>query len=291
MSTLQNWFAACRPRTLSMALTPVFVGACLARGLYGPIALAPVVVAAFCAAAIQIATNLFNDVRDFERGGDGADRLGPPRAAASGWFSPRDIKNAALLCFALAAFGGLYLVFVGGAPILALGLASILSGYAYSGGPRPLSHTPFGEIFVIAFFGLGATGGSFYLAAGRLAPVAVVAGLALGCFAAAVLLVNNLRDASADARNGRRTLAILLGRRRGNFCFAALLLAPFVLLAPLCGLASNAIFSAALILTPWAGAQIGALWRAQGVQFNGALGAAARLQIAYALVVGLAALV
>lgn len=290
MSGLDHAIQACRPRTLSLALTPVGVGACLARGLAGELALAPVLVAAFSAMMIQIGTNLFNDVGDFSRGGDGPDRLGPPRAAASGWFSPGAMKRAAAGCFALAALGGLYLVFVGGGPILALGLASILSGLAYSGGPRPLSHTPLAELFVIAFFGLGATGGTYFLATGRLDAAALVAGLALGCFAAAVLLVNNLRDAAPDARNGRRTLAILLGRRRGEFLYAALVAAPFLLLAPLSGLAPHKPFFVALLVSPVAAQATRALFRAQGAQFNALLGATARLQMFFGLALAIAAL-
>ncbi len=157
-SRLDVWLLAMRPRTLPMALSPVFVGACFAEGFAGGINAPAVVVAALSAIFIQIATNLYNDAGDFERGGDGPDRLGPKRAAASGLLAPIEIKRAALGFFALAACGGLYLVAVGGWPILLLGVLSLLSGWAYAGGPAPISYSPFGEVFVIAFFGLGAVG-------------------------------------------------------------------------------------------------------------------------------------
>ncbi|WP_298422899.1 1,4-dihydroxy-2-naphthoate octaprenyltransferase [Rhodoblastus sp.] len=228
---LANWIAAMRPRTLSMALAPVFLGACLAQAFAGHVDLAAVGVAAFSAVCIQIATNLFNDVRDFERGGDGPDRLGPRRAAASGLLAPGEIKGAAYGFFALAALGGLYLAAVGGWPILVLGALSIVAGWAYTGGPAPISYTPLGELFVIAFFGLGAVGGTFWLSAGALAPEALIAGLALGLFAAGVLMVNNYRDAAADARIGRRTLAIVAGPSLSRALYAAMLFAPFLLAA------------------------------------------------------------
>ena len=115
-SRLDAWLSAMRPRTLPMALSPVFVGACFAEGFAGGINAPAVVVAALSAVCIQIATNLYNDAADFERGGDGPDRLGPKRAAASGLLAPDEIKRAAFAFFALAAFGGLHLVTVGGWP-------------------------------------------------------------------------------------------------------------------------------------------------------------------------------
>ncbi len=133
---LAVWIAAARPRTLSMAVAPVFVGACLARNFVGQIDLLAVLVAALSAVCIQIGTNLFNDARDFERGGDGPDRLGPQRAAASGLLAPGEVKNAAFGFFALAALGGLFLVAVGGWPILLLGLLSIFRATPTAAGRR-----------------------------------------------------------------------------------------------------------------------------------------------------------
>jgi 1,4-dihydroxy-2-naphthoate octaprenyltransferase len=100
-----------------------------------------------------------------------------------------------------------------GWPILVGGAVSILCGWLYSSGPRPIAATPFGELFVLVFFGFFAVGGAYWLAIGRLDAVALVAGAALGLFAAAVLLVNNHRDRVEDVCKGRRTLAIVLGPR------------------------------------------------------------------------------
>ncbi|MCI4679838.1 1,4-dihydroxy-2-naphthoate polyprenyltransferase [Rhodoblastus acidophilus] len=286
------WLAAMRPRTLSMALAPVFVGGCLAQGLVGRADLPPILVAAFSAVCIQIATNLFNDARDFERGGDGADRLGPKRAAASGLLTPHEIKRAAYGFFALAALGGFYLVAVGGWPILVLGLLSILSGWAYTGGPAPISYTPLGELFVIVFFGLGAVGGTFWLAADALAPAPLIAGLALGLFAAGVLMVNNYRDAAADARVGRRTLAILAGQRVSRALFAAMTLAPFLLAGVLTALAPQRALWLALGALPMAWAQVRQLYaEPAGPGLNALLARTAQTQALYALLLGIGALV
>ena len=227
------WVMAARPRTLSLSMTPVVVGTAFAWAVERDVRWSAVAAALIGSMLIQVGTNLHNDAADSERGGDGPDRVGPPRATASGLLSAGAVNRAAFACFAAAALLGAYLIWVGGWPIFLLGLASILSGWAYTGGPLPLAYTPLGELFVVAFFGLGAVGGTFWLCTGKLAPAAIGAGLALGLLAAAVLLVNNHRDAEADARVGRRTLAIIAGPLATTWIYAALMLIPFALLAPI----------------------------------------------------------
>jgi 1,4-dihydroxy-2-naphthoate octaprenyltransferase len=128
---------------------------------------------------------------------------------------------------------GLYLIYVGGWPIFLLGVLSIVSGWGYTGGPFPIAYTPFGELFVLVFFGLVAVCGTYLLCTGHVTRVAIETGFALGSLTAAVLLVNNQRDAVADARAGRRTLAIVAGQRVTIGIFAALMMLPFALLLPI----------------------------------------------------------
>ena len=231
--SISSWLMAARPRTLSLSITPVAVGAALAwavdRQIHWPAVLAALVASAF----IQLGTNMHNDAVDSERGGDGPDRIGPPRVTAMGLLSGRRVKHGACTCFAVAALMGLYLISVGGWPILLLGLASIAAGWAYTGGPWPIAYTPLGEVFVIAFFGVGAVDGTYWLCAGHLGASALAAGLALGLMTGAVLLVNNFRDVKADARVGRRTLAILAGRQGTIWIYAGMMLLPFALLEPI----------------------------------------------------------
>jgi 1,4-dihydroxy-2-naphthoate octaprenyltransferase len=243
---------ASRPRTLSLSLAPVAVGAALAFAQYGAIRCGALLVALLSSALIQIGTNLHNDAADFSRGGDSPERLGPKRVTAAGLLDAASVEKAAVACFFGAALGGLYLIGVGGVPILVLGLLSILCGWLYSSGPQPIAATPLGEIFVIAFFGLGATCGTYWLAAGRLDASALYAGLALGLFAAAVLLVNNHRDRTEDARNGRRTLAILLGPCASGALYAALMFAPFALLAPIAAQLTTHHIAVTLAAAPFA---------------------------------------
>jgi len=231
---LTPWFMAARPRTLSLSMTPVAAGTALAWAAAGKIHWLAVLAALLGSVFIQLGTNLHNDAIDSERGGDGPDRIGPPRATASGLLNGAAVKRGALTCYALAALMGLYLVFVGGWPILFLGILSILSGWAYTGGPLPIAYTPVGEIFVVAFFGVGAVCGTYWLCTTRLGSAAIESGVALGLFAGAVLLVNNHRDAEADTRVGRKTLAIVAGARVTAWIYSGMLLLPFALL-PLIG--------------------------------------------------------
>ena len=281
---LKIWLLATRPRTLTLSLAPVAVGAALALAASGGLRWSAVVVALLASALIQIGTNLHNDAADFFRGGDGPDRIGPTRVVAAGLIDARTVERAAAGCFAGAALCGLYLVWLGGPPILALGLVSILCGWLYSSGPKPIAATPFGELFVIAFFGLGATCGTYYLTAGRLDAVAFFGGAALGLFAAAVLLVNNHRDRIADARNGRRTLAILLGPRGSAVLYAALMLTPFLLLFPIAALLSSRAVLLALAATPLSLWLIRRFFREPpGPGFNLILAATAQCQAGFAL--------
>ncbi len=278
------WIQGSRPRTLSLSLTPVAVGAAIAWAEVARARWLPVVVAAVAAGLIQAATNLYNDAADFRRGGDTSARVGPKRITAAGLVSAADVSCAALLCFAGAAAMGAYLAWVGGCPILVLGLAAIVSGWAYSGGPAPISYTPFGELFVLVFFGLAAVGGTYWLATSAVSPAAFVAGGALGSFAAAVLLVNHHRDRDEDARVGRRTLAIVLGVEATKWLYAAFLLAPFILLAPLSRLLPNSHVAAALICAPFAILVIARLFReSPGLGLNAILAKTGQVQVGFAL--------
>jgi 1,4-dihydroxy-2-naphthoate polyprenyltransferase len=230
---LSPWIMAARPRTLSLSLTPVIVGAALAWAVEREMHWRAVAAALVASMLIQLGTNLHNDAADSERGGDGPDRVGPPRVTASGLLNATAVKRGAIACFAVAAMIGVYLAVIGGWPILLLGIFSILSGWAYTGGPLPIAYTPLGELFVVGFFGLGAVCGIYWLCTGAISTVAVETGLAIGLLTGAVLLVNNYRDAEADARVGRRTLAIVAGPGLTTWIYAGLMLLPFALLHPI----------------------------------------------------------
>jgi len=178
---------------------------------------------------IQIGTNLHNDAADFERGADTSDRMGPPRATAQGWFTANQVKRAAFISFSAAFFIGIYLAWIGGWPIILLGLLSLLAGYAYTGGPIPIAYTPSGELFVFIFFGLAAVTGSYYLQVETLSWQAFHVASAIGLLAAAILLVNNYRDLDTDQRANKQTLAFFLGRQWTKIAYFLFMLTPFIL--------------------------------------------------------------
>ncbi|MFD2234110.1 1,4-dihydroxy-2-naphthoate octaprenyltransferase [Phaeospirillum tilakii] len=279
------WWLAIRPRTLTMAVAPVLAGTALGWAEGGHFDPRPFLAALGGALMIQAGANLYNDVGDALRGGDQPLRQGPPRVTALGWATPARVRAAAIACFGLACLFGLYLIALGGVPILLLGLASLAGGWCYSGGARPISYGPYGELCVIAFFGIGAVAGSAYLQTGTLLGSAVLVGLALGAVAAAVLMANNYRDMEPDRLVGRRTLAIQLGPRHSRFLYAAMVLAPFALLAGPTGPAGGWVTLAALPLA------IGLIHRfftePRGPAFNRILGLTARLQLVMAALLSL----
>lgn len=271
------WWTAIRPRTLSIAATPVVLGSALAWSEGAQPSWMVLLATLACALLIQVGTNLHNDVADFERGTDRADRVGPLRVTAAGWVQPGQVRSAARCSFGLALLLGLYLVAQGGWPILVAGLASLLAGWSYSGGARPISHTAWGEVFVFVFFGLVAVTGSHWLQGGEGVMDAVLCGAVVGLPAAAVLLVNNFRDLENDMRSGRRTLAACLGDAGSQRAYAAMVLAPFVLAAAL-GLHGHPGAVLAVLALPSAAKLLPRLRRnASGAQLNMLLGATARL--------------
>lgn len=230
---LGYWVMAVRPRTLPLGASPVLLGTALAWQAGTALSLTTFLATLFSAVLIQAGTNLHNDAADGERGVDGPARRGPPRATAMGWLPASQVRAAAYICFALAAVAGLHLVSIGGWPILVIGVLSLMCGLAYSSGPLPISYTPLGEVFVLAFFGIGAVGGTYLLQAGALTLPALIGGAMLGLQAAAVLHLNNMRDCESDAAAGRRTLAIQVGHGASVVVYAALMLAPYLLLVGL----------------------------------------------------------
>jgi len=220
------WVLAARPQTLPLGAIPVAVGTACAIAAGAP-RWGAAVAALVGALAIQVGTNFANDVFDFEKGADTGERLGPVRAAQAGLLTPGQLRAGMLAAFAVAMAAGCYLVAVGGWPIVAIGLASIASGIAYTGGPYPLGYHGLGDLFVLAFFGFVAVCGTAYVQLDAVPPLAIWAAIPVGALATAVLAVNNARDRDTDARAGKRTLAVRLGHRGALAEYALLLAAAY----------------------------------------------------------------
>lgn len=209
--SLGAWILAVRPRTLPVSIGPVLVGSAVAyvEGAFRP---GPAAAAAFGALCLQIGSNFANDVFDFEKGADTEDRIGPPRATQLGLLSPRAMRVGMAVVFALATLAGLYLAWVAGPIILAVGLVSILAAIAYTGGPYPLGYHGLGDVAVFVFFGLVAVVGTAWVQTGAMPALAWICAVPVGTMATAILVVNNLRDVETDRAAGKRTMAVRLGR-------------------------------------------------------------------------------
>ena len=243
---MRIWFMAARLRTLPAAIAPVLVGTALAgfAHVFHPLRF---VAALLGAIFIQVGTNLSNDYSDARRGADTEDRLGPVRVTAGGLVPPQQVLVATYVSFGLAVLAGVYLIVVAGWQLLLIGVASIAAGVLYTGGPRPYGYEGLGEVFVFLFFGIVAVAGSFFVQLKTLHWEAFALAVPVGLLAAAILVVNNVRDVDTDRRAGKRTLAVRLGRERTRTMYAAMVYGAYAL-APITWLFGPL---ALWVLLPW----------------------------------------
>jgi len=222
-SAVRTWILAARPHTLPAAGAGVAVGLGAALATGAPLRLDTALACLAVALLLQVLANFANDLSDFRRGADTPDRQGPLRVAASGLVTERQLEVAIAITIGLAGLVGLYLVLVGGWALLAIGVLAVVAALAYTGGPFPYGYRAMGEIFVFIFFGLVAVAGTAYLQSLTLDPLYVVAAVPPGALITAILVVNNLRDIPTDTAAGKRTLAVVLGKRQTQGEYGALL--------------------------------------------------------------------
>lgn len=275
---MNRWLLGSRPRTLPAAVVPVAMGSALCIGESGAVWWRAGAALVVCL-ALQVGVNFANDYSDGVRGTDDA-RIGPIRLVAGGLASPAAVRRAALLSFAAAALVGLALSLSTTPWLLVLGAAAILSGWFYTGGPRPYGYLGLGEIFVFVFFGLVATVGTVFVVVERIPALAWALGASAGSWACALLVVNNLRDIPTDARSGKRTLAVRLGERRTRLLYAELLIGGLAL-------GSLAVFRSlwclsVVVVFPWAFRPLVSIRRgAQGRDLVAVLEATSRAQLLF----------
>jgi 1,4-dihydroxy-2-naphthoate octaprenyltransferase len=288
----RKWILGARPRTLPAAVAPVLVGTAVAAGHHtdaaGDDALRGLIPWAFLCALgvavfVQVATNYANDYSDGKRGTDApGERVGPPRLVGNGLATPEQVKRATMVAFGLTALFGLPLVVWVSPWLVLVGVAAIAAGWFYTGGSRPYGYAGFGEVFVFVFFGLVATVGSFFVQTESVSWLAVGCGVAMGCLATALLVVNNLRDIPGDTRAGKHTLAVRLGDRRTRFLFVALLVAPMLLVPVLAGLSGRLLATLSLVaLLPARAPVIAVLGGARGRGLIPVLVGTGRVQMVY----------
>ncbi|MBL0144110.1 MAG: 1,4-dihydroxy-2-naphthoate octaprenyltransferase [Betaproteobacteria bacterium] len=249
---MRAWAIAIRPKTLWIAAIPVVVGTSLAW-MHGAQILPWVAALAFLASILmQVITNLQNDVGYTARGLETGRRVGLPRATASGWLTPGEVRRAIALGVAGAVAVGTPLALHAGPVVAVIGFSSVLAALAYMGGSRPIAYTPFGELAVFVFFGMVAVLGTYYLYAGAGGLTVWLAAAAIGSHAAAVLVVNNHRDAEHDRRTGRRTFAASFGKLASAKLYSATLWAPFAIVVAIVALEARPALAVPLLLLPMA---------------------------------------
>ncbi len=235
-SKTKAWIIAARPQTLPAGISPVIVGTALAIH-DGVFSLGPAFAALIGALLIQIGTNLANDYYDGIKGTDDIDKKGFTRATSSGILSAEQVKKAMYLTYFMSILVGLYLVYIGGIPILLIGVISILSGIAYTGGPYPFGYYGLGDFFVFIFFGVIAVMGTYYVQAvsflsvfmpfwipsDTISWISFFVSLPMAGLTTSILVVNNIRDIEADSKAGKKTLAVIIGDKLSRIEFLLLI--------------------------------------------------------------------
>lgn len=265
-ATIGDWISAARPATLGLAIAPVLLGWGVAILQFllddiNPWDVLPLAVVALCfviAISLQIGVNYANDYSDGIRGTD-AYRVGPARLTGSGAAPAKRVRLAAFIFFGIASVAGLAVTVLTQVWWLpAVGVAALLAAWFYTGGKRPYGYAGLGEVMVFLFFGLVATTGTAFLLVQAIWIDSVLAGVAMGLFAVAVLFINNVRDRDTDIAAGKRTLATRMPLWLGRSVFTLFLVAPFgilvyyTLILFTAGIAYFALFVAApAILIAW----------------------------------------
>ena len=275
--SLRAWVMATRPPTLLAAVVPVAVGTgvALAERSFAP---GPALAALGGALLLQIGANFANDVFDYEKGADTTARLGPVRAVQAGLLSASSVRRGMIVVFLLATLVGVCLTRVAGPSIVVIGIASIASAIAYTGGPYPLGYHGLGELFVMIFFGFVAVAGTSFVQVGRVPELARLAAIPVGALASAILVVNNLRDIATDAPAGKRTLAVRFGERAAVAEYALFVASAYVVpVALFLGAVSGPLVLLPLATLPLAVGLVRAVARERGRALNPLLGRTAQL--------------
>jgi 1,4-dihydroxy-2-naphthoate polyprenyltransferase len=289
------WLEAARPRTLPAAVVPVAVGTAAAVTLGTRVDPLRAALALTVALALQVAVNYANDLFDGLAGIDTAERVGPRRAVAAGLVTPSAMRVALAVALAVAGVAGAALAVLVTPWLLAVGVAAVLATLGYSGGSRPYASRALGEVSVFVFFGVVATVGSTLVQTDRIEPLALAVSVPVGLLAVGLLMINNLRDVATDAATGKRTLAVRLGARTYGHAFGWLLLMTFALM-PGVALIAGSLWPLVTLLALPLLATVAKRSReaartedvgAQGAAYVVALGATARLQLAFGLLLTL----
>jgi 1,4-dihydroxy-2-naphthoate octaprenyltransferase len=278
------WVLAARPKTLWAGIVPVAIGTVMAHGI-DRLHVLSTICCLLVSMALQIGANFANDYFDFAHGVDDEERVGPVRATQAGLISPGAMRTAFIVAFAIAGILSIYLCYRGGPWLAVIAAAAIASGILYTAGPYPLGYIGLGDLFAFVFFGPIATAGTYFVQTNVLDPNVIIAGCAPGLFSVAMITVNNLRDVEGDKRQGKRTLAVLLGTTFAKWEYVVAILAASLIPTILYMRTGthDAIMLCALVFLA-ALPSIRKVFRETGPPLNHVLATSGKLQLLYATI-------
>lgn len=226
--SLEAWLAFMRPKTFWIAAAPVFVGTAFSGALEGKWNLWTFLITLLGAITIQAMSNMVNDYAYNLKKAENGTRVGLPRATSEGWISMPAARKMISVSLTLCSLFGILLIIIGGLPIAVIAVLSIICGYCYMGGPKPIAYTPLGELLVLLFYGLFAVSGTYWLQTHNFQVLTLIPGLSLGLLGAAVLFVNNYRDLDHDKSVGRYTLVAVCGKKLSHMLYTLMIFLPFI---------------------------------------------------------------
>jgi len=226
------WWRLLRPHTLTASFVPVCIGTALAlpHPNFRPSFFFIMLIASML---IQCATNMFNEYYDYQRGLDTKDSVGIGGAIVRDGIAPQTVYRIAIACLSVAFLLGLYISSQTSWWIIGIGFFCMIIAYLYSGGPYPISATPFGEIAAGLCLGVVVILIAYYIQTGVIHLLGVLISIPTAILIGAILMANNIRDLEEDTLHGRRTLAILLGRSRAVTFLAGMFLLALIWIAVL----------------------------------------------------------
>jgi len=282
VAAVKIWINAVRPKTLPAGMIPVMIGGSVAYW-QGYFDIGLLAITLICALLIQIITNFINEIYDYKRGADGAERLGPERAVSTGRISSKTMKIVSIILIGITFKIGLILVDHAGIGILIVGIVSLFFAWAYTGGPFPLAYKGLGDIFVFIFFGLIAVSGTYYVQTLRFDWIAFLSGIAPGIFSMNILAVNNIRDIDTDPSAGKITLAVRLGKKKAQVLYAVLNIVAYIPLIVIYFMTKNIYVLLPLITIIYAAVLIKNVFIKTGKDLNDVLAGTGKLLLIYGL--------
>ena len=217
-NSFQAWFLATRPKTLPAAATPVVVACALAYH-DNSFQWKPALICLLFALIAQVIANFANDYFDYKKGIDNKERLGPKRAVAEGWITPKVMLRVTIVLLIIDLSLGLLLLHYGGWKLILVGIFIAIFAFAYSGGPYPLAYNGLGDVCVLIFFGIIPVGFTYYVQALQWTLPATICGVCAGLVVINILVANNYRDRFSDAKSGKKTTIVLFGEKFGQWFY------------------------------------------------------------------------